>query len=343
MDKQASLTVFVCKVVSSPLYCFQERRHTLRTTIICMVAILWLGVCSGQDGGPIVTKDPAFSKLILYDAKAEKIAGDFQFLEGPVWHKDGYLLFSDTHKEAIFKWDPADGKVSVYREVPGNSNGLTFDNQGRLITVEYGKHRLTRELKDGRIATIVSEYQGKRLNTTNDVVVKSDGSIYFTDPPYGVDPKDRELDYQGVYRLSPYGKLTLLIDDFKCPNGLAFSPDEKVLYIADSSERMHIRAFDVKPDGTLANGRLFADMKVKAPGASDGMKVDTEGNVWSTGPGGVWVFDKTGKHLGTIVAPEVPANCAWGDADGKTLYMTAKTGLYRIRTNAQGIRPWMEK
>jgi sugar lactone lactonase YvrE len=290
-----------------------------------------------------VQLSPEFSKLVPPDAKIELLATGFQFLEGPVWHRDGFLLFSDTHKEAIFKYDPASGRTGVYRQVPGNSNGLTFDQQGRLITVEYGKHRLTRVEKDGTVTELVASYQGKRLNTTNDVVVKSDGSIYFTDPPYGVRKEDRELDFQGVYRLSPDGKLTLLTADFDCPNGLAFSPDEKTLYIADSSARMHIRAFGVKPDGSIANGRLFADMKTGEPGAPDGMKVDTKGNVWATGPGGVWVFDQTGKHLGTIKPPEVPANCAWGDKDGKTLYMTAQTGLYRIRTNAQGIRPWMKR
>ena len=286
---------------------------------------------------------PELSKLVPPDAKVERIASGFQFLEGPVWHREGFLLFSDTHREAIFKYDPDSGKTSVYRPVPGNSNGLTFDQQGRLITVEYGKHRLTRVEKNGTVTELVSSYQGKRLNTTNDVVVKSEGSIYFTDPPYGVAKEDRELDFQGVYRLGSDGKLTLLTADFDCPNGLAFSPDEKTLYIADSSARMHIRAFEVKPDGSLANGRLFADMKTGEPGAPDGMKVDTKGNIWATGPGGVWVFDKTGKHLGTIKPPEVPANCAWGDRDGKTLYMTAHTGLYRIRTSAQGIRSWMKR
>ena len=302
--------------------------------------ILALGTTISADEGSVVAESPEFWKLVPKDAKIEKIAGDFQFLEGPLWHKDGFLLFSDTHKEAIFKWEVGKG-VSIYRKVPGNSNGLTFDRQGRLIAVEYGMHRLTRQWPDGKVASLVSEYKGKRLNTTNDVVVKSDGSVYFTDPTYGVDPKDRQLDFQGVYRRSPYGKLTLVADDFDQPNGLAFSPDEKTLYIADSSRRLHIRAFDVKPDGTLANGRIFVEMRTGEPGGPDGLKVDTEGNVWTTGQGGVWVIDKTGKHLGTIKPPKIPANCAWGDRDGKTLYMTARTGLYRIRTNAVGIRPWM--
>jgi len=308
---------------------------------------LWMGGCmillaamisnigAGEEGSVVVIS-PEFRKLVPENAKIEKIAGGFQFTEGPLWHRGGFFLFSDTHAESILKWTP-DGKVSTYRKVPGGSNGLTFDNDGRLIAVEYGMHRLTREEKDGSITVLVDSYQGKRLNTCNDVVVKSDGSVYFTDPTYGVKPEDREISFQGVYRLDPDGKVTLLVDDFQQPNGLAFSPDEKVLYIADSSKRLHIRAFDVKPDGTLANGRIFAEMRTGEPGGPDGMKVDSKGNLWSTGQGGIWVFDKTGKHLGTIKPPEIPANCAWGDKDGKTLYMTARTGLYRIRTNAKGI------
>jgi len=309
--------------------------------LLVFMLVLTLVTAVSADQGSLVAESPEFWKLVPKDAKIEKVAGDFQFLEGPVWHKEGFLLFSDTHKEAIFKWEEGKG-VSIYRKVPGNTNGQTFDNQGRLITVNYGMHRLIREWPDGKVAPIVSEYEGKRLNTTNDVVVKSDGSVYFTDPTYGVKPEDRELDFQGVYRLSPYGKLTLLVNDFDQPNGLAFSPDEKTLYVADSSRRLHIRAFDVKPDGTLENGRIFIEMRTGEPGGPDGLKVDTEGNVWTTGQGGVWVIDKTGKHLGSIKPPETPANCAWGDADGKTLYMTARTGLYRIRTNAVGIRPWMD-
>lgn len=291
--------------------------------------------------GSLDAKCDDFWKLVSKDARVEKIAGGLQFTEGPVWHKDGFLLFSDCHANGIMRWEPASGKVSVYREVPGFSNGLTFDKLGRLIAVEYGMHRITRQEKDGRITSLVSEYQGKRLNSTNDLVIKSDGSVYFTDPPYGVKAEDRELDFCAVYRLSPYGKLTLLTDEMDAPNGLAFSPDEKILYVADSSSHSHIQAFDVKPDGTLSNRRLFAVLKDKAKGVPDGLKVDTEGNVWSTGPGGVWVFDKTGKHLGTIKTSEVSTNCAWGDADGKTLYMTTTTSVCRVRTNATGIRPWI--
>ena len=304
--------------------------------VIIGLAFTILGLCLAQGDGTIVEKSPEFRTLIPADAKIEKIAGGFQFTEGPVWHKDGSLLFSDIPVDTIFKWKPNSDLV-VFRKPSGNANGLTLDRDGRLIACEHGNRRVSRIGKDGKITVLASYYEGKRLNSPNDAVVKSDGSIYFTDPPYGVQPKGRELDFQGVYRISPSGELTLLVDDFDRPNGLAFSPDEKVLYIADSSARSHIRAFDVKTDGTLANGRIFAELKTGEPGSPDGLKVDTKGNIWSTGPAGVWVLDKTGKHLGTIKPPEVPANCAFGDKDGKTLYMTARTGLYRIRTKAKGL------
>ena len=309
--------------------------------VVCIIVLTALNVgVKAQEEGSIVTKSPEFAKLVPADAKIEKVAGGFHFTEGPLWHKEGFLLFSDIPADRIVSWKPG-GDASTYREVSGNSNGLTFDKEGRLIVCEHGNRRVTREEKDGKITVLASHYEGKRLNSPNDVVVKSDGSIYFTDPPYGCKEEDRELPFQGVFRLSPDGKLTLLVDDFDRPNGLAFSPDEKVLYIADSSARLHVRVFDVKPDGTLSNGRVFVEMKTGEPGGPDGMKVDSNGNLWTTGAGGVWVLDKTGKHLGTIKPPELPANCAWGDKDGNTLYMTARTGLYRIKTNAGGIRPWI--
>ncbi|MBM4044558.1 MAG: SMP-30/gluconolactonase/LRE family protein, partial [Planctomycetes bacterium] len=176
-----------------------------------------------------------------------------------------------------------------------------------------------------------------RLNSPNDIVVKADGSIYFTDPPYGVKPEQRELTFQGVYRIASEGKLTLLVDDFDKPNGLAFSPDEKALYIADTA-RKHVRAFDVRPDGALANGRVFAELKSDKPGAPDGMKVDEVGRLFVTGPGGTWVFDAGGRHLGTIVTPEVPANCAFGGPDRRTLFITARTSVYRVRVKTPGMK-----
>lgn len=264
----------------------------------------------------------------------QKVAGGFQFTEGPVWMPGGYLLFSDIPANKIYML--IGGKAEVFREPSGNSNGLTLDRKGRLIACEHGDRRVSRTEADGKVTAIAERYQGHRLNSPNDSVVKSDGSVYFTDPPYGVDAKARELDLQGVYRLSPEGELTLLTKEFDRPNGLAFSPNEKTLYIADSSNRRHLQAFDVKPDGSLANGRLFAELKSDKPGVPDGLRTDKRGNIYSSGPGGIWVFTPDGTHLCTIATPEVPTNCSWGDADLKSLYITAQTSVYRIRCRIGG-------
>jgi len=262
----------------------------------------------------------------------EKLAADFKFTEGPVWcAASNELLFSDIPANRIVSFKA--GKCATFRTPSNNSNGLTLDKQGRLIACEHGARRVTRTELDGRFSILAQRYGGKRLNSPNDVVVKSDGAIYFTDPPYGVKPEARELDFQGVYRIAPDGqRLIVLVKDFLKPNGLAFTPDEKILYINDT-ERGHIRAFDVASDGTLAHSRVFAP----APGA-DGMKVDTAGNVFCACKTGVIVFDREGKYLGTFVAPEQPANCAFGDADWKSLYMTCRTGLYRVRLTVPGVK-----
>ena len=277
--------------------------------------------------------------------KVEKVSGDYKFTEGPVWSPWGTLLFSDIPATRVYELGAASGQTAarsiVYREPSGNSNGLTFDREGRLIACEHGNRRVSRTEKDGKIITVADTHAGKRLNSPNDVVVKSDGSIYFTDPTYGIKKEEQELDFQGVYRIKPDGKLELLVKDFKMPNGLCFSPDEKRLYIADSSELRHIRAFDVSPDGTLTGGAVFA--KVDPGGAPDGMKVDRSGNLLSTGPGGIWVFDPSGKHIDTIPTPETPANCGWGDEDGRTLYITARTSVYKVRWSVGGELPGRKK
>ena len=265
----------------------------------------------------------------------EKISTGYTFTEGPVWAADGTLLFSDIDENKIWKLgaDP-----EVFRTPSGNSNGLTLDHSGRLIACEHSNRRVTRTEKDGTITVLADSYQGKKLNSPNDVVVKSDGSIYFTDPPYGIKPEDRELDFCGVYRLTADGKLELLNKDFDRPNGLCFSPDEKKLYIADSSTRQHIRVFDVLDDGTLRGGEVFAVTNADK-GAPDGIKVDVKGNLYAAGPGGVWVFDASGKHIDTIKTPETPANIAWGGADGKTLYITARTSIYKVDLKVGGTPP----
>ena len=280
--------------------------------------------------------------LVDADAQVENLGTGCQFTEGPVWNSEGrFLLFSDIPANQMKKWTPESGIID-FRVPSGKSNGLTYDRQGRLIACEHANRRVSRTEIDGEIVTIASHYEGKRLNSPNDVVVKSDGSIYFTDPPYGLTAEygtlgERELNFQGVYRLSPDGNsLTLLVDDFDCPNGLCFAPDESVVYINDSSERSHVRAFDVQPDGTISNGRVFAEI-VGEGGAPDGMKVDQKGNVYVTGPGGVWIFDVSGKHLGVIKTPEGATNLGWGESDWKTLYIVAKTSLYRIRCKVAGV------
>ena len=265
----------------------------------------------------------------------EQLATGFQFTEGPVWIPEGYLLFSDIPASRIYKWS-SDGQVEVWREPTGESNGLTLDRQGRLIACEHKNRRVSRTEADGTVVVLTDSYQGGRLSSPNDVVVKSDGTVYFTDPPYGVTPEEREQPCNGVYRILPDGTMELLLDDFDRPNGLAFSPDESILYI-DDSPRRHVRAFDVRPDGTLTNSRIFADMDHPQPGSPDGMKIDVEGNLYVTGATGVWVFEPDGTLLGVIVPPERPANCAWGDTDRQTLYITARTSLYRVRVKVPGL------
>jgi len=272
--------------------------------------------------------------------RVEKVSGGYKFTEGPVWSTRGTLLFSDIPANRIYELTAsalsagAGAAAAVYREPSGNSNGLTFDLEGRLIACEHGNRRVSRTEKDGTITVLADRYEGKRLNSPNDVVVGSDGSIYFTDPTYGIGKEDQELGFQGVYRIKPDGKLELLVKDFKMPNGLCFSPDEKRLYIADSSELSHIRVFDVAPDGTLTGGGVFA--ATTKPGGPDGMKTDIKGNLYVAGPGGVWIFDPAGRRVDVIQTPETPANLAWGDGDGRTLYITARTSIYKVRLETPG-------
>ncbi len=284
--------------------------------------------------------DPALYRLIPQGTPIERIAGGFGFTEGPVWRGD-HLLFSDIPRNRIVCWRelPEGPEVTTFRYPSGNSNGLTLDRQGRLIACEHGNRRVSRTEPDGTVISLAERYEGRRLNSPNDVVVRSDGGVYFTDPPYGLRnlTEGKELPFQGVYRIEPDGRLTLLVDDFERPNGLAFSPDETVLYIDDSARR-HIRAFDVRPDGTLVNGRVFFEMQSPDSGSPDGMKVDVQGNIFCTGPGGIWVLTPAGRLLGRIIVPEQPANLAWGGPDWSTLFITARTSVYRLRTATTGIR-----
>jgi gluconolactonase len=304
----------------------------------------------------IRTASPALDQIVPAGAKVEKLAGGLKFTEGPIWMPEGYLLFSDIPANVIMKWTPGGGAPTVFMKPSGfngtgapegafiGSNGLTLDKERRLLICQHGNGRLVRREKNGKLTVLAAKWEGKRLNSPNDVVVRADGSIYFTDPPYGFpkeddDPK-KELKFNGVYRLAG-GKLQLLYKDLSRPNGIALSPDEKTLLVGNSVDINKIwMKFDVQPDGAIANGKLFYDVTSQtADGNPDGMKVDTKGNLYCTGPGGIWIFSPDGKHLGNIDPPETPANLAWGDADFKTLYITARTGLYRIKLNIAGVRP----
>ena len=279
---------------------------------------------------------------IVESTPAECLATGFIFTEGPLWHPDGYWLFVDVRREpgAIFRLEHG-GLPEIYREPSNGSNGLTFDLEGRLVMCEGDGRRMSRRELDGTIVALAEQWDGKRLNRPNDVVCHSDGSIYFTNPGGRVPPEEREIDFSGVHRISPEGEVTAVVTDTEYPNGLAFSPDESVLYVTNTRERMYIAAYDVQADGTVSNGRVFADMSSDEPdGVPDGMKVDSEGNVYSTGPGGCWVYSPGGELLGIIRLPEIPANCAWGGEDNRTMFFTARTSVYTLRMKIPGIPAW---
>jgi gluconolactonase len=328
----------------------------------------------------VVRNDRAMDEVVGPNPKLFKLADGFKFTEGPIWiNKDGgYLLFSDPNANTIYKYMPngnQDGKLEVFRMPSGyngadiaeygqpGSNGLTLDTQGRLTINQHGNHRIVRDEKDGTQTILADSYDGKRLNSPNDLVYRSDGTLFFTDPPFGLpkffnDPR-KQLSFSGVYSMYK-GKLQLVSKDFTGPNGIAFSPDEKYLYVGNwprsltgqelrkedepvseiGDKHRAIMRYEVQPDGTLKNGKLFFDF-TNAPGEDglDGIKVDQKGNLYVSAPGGLWVISPEGKHLGTIVTPKHAHNFAWGDADGKTLYVCARSGLYRMRLNIAGVRP----
>ncbi len=287
-------------------------------------------------------KSDTLRELLDESAEAERVATGFTFTEGPIWNAEGrFLLFSDMPGNVRRRWSEESGVEEVMR--PSNKcNGMTYDAAGNLLVCEHVTSTLVRERPDGTRETIASHYQGKELNSPNDVLVKSDGSIYFSDPWYGRMPvfgeeRERELGFQGVYRIPPGdGELQLLVDrdEFEQPNGLCFSPDESLLYINDTP-RAHIKVFDADADGPISNGRMFFEeigSGVIEEGIPDGMKCDERGNIWVTGPGGVWVISPEGTHLGTIEVPENVGNITWGGDDWRTLFMPSTTSLYRIRT-----------
>jgi gluconolactonase len=348
----------------------------VKTVFALLVLFLFTAAPAGAQkiaDKPVVRLDPALDALVSSDAKLELVKGGFGFTEGALWVQhgtSGYLLFSDIPANVIYKWTP-DGKVSVYLDHSGytgqdvwrvgflqtngkektdplyeefpmiGSNGLALDRQGRLVIATWAGRSIDRIEKNGKRTVLADRYEGKRFGGTNDLVVKKDGAIYFTDGYGGLrqrenDPK-KELDFAGIFMLRD-GKVTRIIDDIARPNGLAFSPDEKYLY-ANGGRDKFIRRYEVQRDGTVANGAMFIDISNDpTPGITDGMRVDSKGNIYETAAGGVWVISPEGKHLGTILTPELAANVEFGDPDRKTLYIAARTSIYKIRVNTPGLK-----
>jgi len=347
----------------------------MKASIALLAAAAFANTAYAQTSGPTVVRlDAALDALVAADAKLEMVRGDFGFTEGLIWvPKDGagHLLFSDIPANVIYKMSPNGKDLSVFLERSASntemhpwrwgfvqtngknrddpkfedfpmigSNGLALDRQGRLIIATWAGRSIVRVEKDGKRTVLADRYEGKRFGGTNDVVVKKDGAIYFTDTFGGLRQRDkdprRELDFNGVYRWKD-GKLTLVVNDVPNTNGLAFSPDEKILYVNGSRDR-YVKRYDVKADGTLDNGQMLIDMRgEKEPGITDGLRVDVKGNLWETGPGGIWIITPEGKHIGTIRTPELAANVEFGDRDHQTLYIAARTGIYKIRLKVRGI------
>jgi gluconolactonase len=307
----------------------------------------------------VVRNDPALDAIVPPNPKIYKLAEGFKFTEGPVWdRRNNYLLFSDPNNNRIYRYSPeGEGQLTVFREKSGydgadiaeygqpGSNGLTFDRQSRLTINQHGNRRVVRLESDGKLTVLADKFEGKRLNSPNDLVYRSDGTVYFTDPPFGLpkffDDKRKELPFSGVFAVKEPGKVVLATKDLTGPNGLAFSPDEKYFYVDNwDDQKKIVMRYEVQPDGSLINGKVFFDMtSAGTEDALDGMKIDKAGNLYVSGPGGLWILSPEGKHLGTIVPPKHTHNFAWGDADGKTLYLCARSGLYRIKLNIEGVRP----
>ncbi len=333
-------------------------KHPAVTALcIALAATLSSAGQTSEHPGGVERNDPAIDALIAADARIEVLGSGYAWSEGPAWRKQGgYLLFSDIPNNTIYRWKEGEG-LSVFLRPSGYTeddpfgaelgcNALTFDPQGRLVIDDQGNRRVVRLNEKGFTKTVLADrYEGKRLNSPNDLVYRSNGDLYFTDPPYGLTGQDanphKELKFNGVYRLDTRGKLTLIIQDLTFPNGLAFSPDEKTLYIQVSDPRNAVwMAYDVQADGSVARGRVFFDanalFRAGKKGLPDGMKVDQKGNIFGGGPGGVLVLSPEGRHLGTIVTGQVTSNCTFGD-DGSTLYMTADHYLMRIRLTTKGV------
>ncbi|PKD42768.1 gluconolactonase [Rhodohalobacter barkolensis] len=266
----------------------------------------------------------------------EVVTDGFQFTEGPFWHPDGFLLFSDIPANTIYKWEPGNSESDVYIEPSGNSNGITSSPDGTVLLAQHSG-KVSQVNDDLSLSVLAEEFNGNRLNSPNDLVARSDGKIFFTDPPFGVSDEDRELDFSGVFRLDQDGTLTLLYDGFEYPNGIALSPDESKLYVNDSATGQILR-FDLLEDGSVTNETLFASVGERDDtGAADGMKTDSEGRLYSTGPGGLSIFDAEGNRIQIIEFDERITNLAWGDSDYSRIYVTAPNSVYRVQTNVTGL------
>lgn len=298
--------------------------------------------------GGIERLDPAFDKLVAPDAKVEVLATGFNWSEGPVW-KDGQILFSDVPENTVFGWKEGDKAASVSLKPSGSldgsgqgSNGLAVDAKGQLILCQHGERRIARLEKDGSFTTLADNFEGKRFNSPNDVVIAKNGSMFFTDPPYGMKKgTPQDAPYHGIYHVDEKGKVSLIIQDILWPNGIALSPDEKTLYIAVSDkDNNRVMAYDLQSDGSVKNGRVFfaaqALRSAERKGGCDGMKVDTQGNIWTTGPGGVLIINPEGKHIGSILTGVPTGNCAWGGENKDVMYVTADMFLIRVQTQVKG-------
>jgi gluconolactonase len=328
-----------------------------RLSVLAALVLGSAGTLRSGDDVPrtIERKDPRFDRIVPKDAVLETLADGYHWTEGPVWDRSQKaILFSDIPANAVFRWTEG-GPVELFLKPSGylgekpfegrepGSNGLTFDNQGRLVLCQHGERRVARLEKDGHFKSLADHYQGKRFNSPNDLVFRSNGDLYFTDPPYGLpktfDDPARELSWCGVYRLTPKGDVVLLTKDVKAPNGIAFSPDEKTLYVTSSDpEKAVVMAYELAADGSFKGTRIFVDMttwKAKGPGGPDGIKVDVTGNVFTTGPGGIHVFASDGTLLGSFLTGVPTANLNWG-GDGSTLYITANTALCRVKLTTRG-------
>ena len=277
---------------------------------------------------------------IVESSEPERLATGFQFTEGPLWHPDGYLLFVDIRTSRIFRL-VLGGEPELFREDSGESNGMTFDSQGRLVICEMINQQVTRREDDGSYTVLANSWNGQRLNRPNDVVGRSDGSLYFTNPGRErLDPSQVDMQFNSVHRVKPDGTVDMVVPGIEYPNGIAFSPDESILYVANTRPGQYILAFDIDDSGDVCGVRHFADMpsETATNGVPDGMKVDVEGRVYCTGPDGCWVFDPCGELIGIIRLPEYPANCGWGGPDNRTMFFTANTSVYSLRMTTPGTR-----